>query len=208
VVVGWYVTYWAEKDSNTVSKFDWKILLSYILVLLCGVLIGYDITASGNSYTNLPAWLSAIGTLSAVVVALYTSKVNIDRDKYKLKCTSCFYYKPTFIENSDGFVTESAKPLHMLSVRVVNIGLRPISIECLIVKGKTRAIALYDITKTPGPNGLPIHTKINPGDFSVWEVSEEYYKPIWKNDELIEVFVVDAVGIRHKTVSVDTPFLM
>lgn len=189
------------------SKFDWKILLSYVLVLLCGVLIGYDITASENSYTNLPAWLSAIGTLSAVVVALYTSKVNIDRDTYKLKCTSSFYYKPNLVENSDGFVTEDAKPLHMLSVRVVNIGLRPISIECLIVKGKTAAIVLYDITRTPGPNGLPVHTKINPGDFSVWELSEGYYKPTLK-DEQIEVFVVDAVGVKHKTVSVDNPFLL
>lgn len=63
---------------------DSKIIVSYVLTLSCGILVGYDLSSDVNNFSNIPAWLGSIGTLLAVIVALYTTKINLDRDKYDL----------------------------------------------------------------------------------------------------------------------------
>tara|TARA_Y100000034_G_scaffold122881_1_gene168907 strand:- start:7669 stop:8181 length:513 start_codon:yes stop_codon:yes gene_type:complete len=98
---------------------DWKILLSYLLVLACGILIGFDITGTARTYSNIPAWLSASATLAAVIVALYSNRLNIERDTYKLKCKAVVEYQPIPGRNL----------VMSVSVNVVNIGLRPISLD-------------------------------------------------------------------------------
>ncbi|WP_443660467.1 hypothetical protein [Clostridium algidicarnis] len=135
---------------------------------------------------NIADWLSAIGTISAVIVALYLAKRDV---KPKLKVISKFSY---LVDSINGFSTEPFQ----LSVEVVNQGLVPVSLtECSISVGKERMMF---------SNGCQnVNKLLNSGEFYVHNLD---YQPI--KNYLIErnikklkthVFFKDASGNMYKS---------
>lgn len=181
--------------SNTVS--NWKLIISYVLIFALGLIVGKDLLSDRLKFENLSAWFGAISTFLAVVVALYTARININRDSYKLKCTYKLQFLPVPRE-IDGFVV-GVYPniMKKLTIRTVNLGLRPIAIDSVAIKNTNLNINKIKITDERDKNGFPQPCVLQPGEFREWEVPHQYYPETEQDIDACSFYVVDAAEIRH-----------
>jgi hypothetical protein len=185
--------------------YDWQVWLSYTFVLICGVLIGYDLSTDSLNSINLPAWLSAIATSLAVITALYTTKLNINRDTYRLVCKAVYESKVLLSFDEINFVQVRGLDINY-TVRATNTGLRPIAIDYLMIKHPSGSWVEQEVSKIDD-NGFSSHPVINPGCFLDWKLSKKHHGDDDKIARQIEVFVVDAAGVKHKADTTHKSFI-
>lgn len=100
---------------------------------------------------NLADWLAALGTISAVIVALYLSRKD---EKPRARVKSTFSYGVTY----DGKMTEH--PIH-ISMEIVNIGKVPINLEeCTVSPSMFSKEKMYFTDESHKVKKL-----LNPGEF-------------------------------------------
>jgi hypothetical protein len=167
---------------------------------------GYVFGSTSDLFSNIKItdWLSSIGTLSAVIVALYATKLNINRDKPALK-VRVKYINTKLAEGAEGNVLIE----HQLFIRVMNVGLRPITLDSVTVKrpvggmtgGKAKQFNVTNSDKDTNP-------RVEPGDFI--ELALPSYMFIGKDNKLMDcVFsVTDATEIEHIADKVDNMWLL
>lgn len=145
------------------------------------VLVGFVLGANRDIFTNIKItdWLTSIGTIGAVISALWISTIQMRRDTYKLTCKAVIDY----------YDIPGNKLVKLVSVNVVNIGLRPISID-----------HISWIDRTGNVLKIPYHTNepIQPG----CRISETFPgEALGLLTDLVKFkntfTVVDVVGVKH-----------
>lgn len=136
---------------------------------------------------NIADWLSAIGTVSAVIVALYLA--HKDR-RPRAKVSAGFVYPV------DMYTGLQREPLY-ISVEIVNQSLIPIYLsECtLLVKRKERMAFLdghHNVNKLINPGEVYKH-KLD------YEQIKSYYADEGKRKVRTFVYFKDAYGKKYKT---------
>lgn len=111
---------------------DWQILLVCMLLIA----LGFIMCSSRDLFVgiNITDWFTSIGTVGAVVVAMWTVNENHKQDTYKIQSKVSISTNKTdmvFPDATDGFYNDKET---IIKLRVSNTGKRPITLECLIIK--------------------------------------------------------------------------
>lgn len=173
---------------------DRVILVSCLMLVLVGFLLG----ANKDLFTNIKItdWLTSIGTVGAVIAALWSVNENHRLDTYKLKVTATIQSHPKiFSYGSRGSIQESNIP--KVTIRVVNVGKRPITIEKICTRDKSGFYNYRPIRVKLSDNHFTF-PNIEPGNFKEFELSKseagENIDIVTSND----YFIVDALEKHHK----------
>lgn len=169
-----------------------------LIVCLMLILVGFILGASKDLFTNIKItdWLTSFGTVGAVVAALWSVNENHRLDTYKLKVTATVQSNPKFFSyGSRGSIKESNVP--KVTIRVVNVGKRPITIEKICTRDKGGFYNYRPIRVKLSDNQLSF-PNIEPGNFKEFELSTS---EAGENLDIVnsnEYFVVDALEKHHK----------
>lgn len=163
------------------------------------ILVGFVLGANRDLFTNIKItdWLTSIGTLGAVFVALWTVNENHRQDTYKIKAGVRITLKKTGVQFADESGSFYDDKKTVVKLRVSNTGKRPITLESLLVNyGEGKSVRIpFTVIEVGKSDRYPI---LEPGAF--FTKNFEYYDTDLSVDEAVNAkyLVVDANEKMHK----------
>ncbi|WP_445425156.1 hypothetical protein [Alishewanella sp. HL-SH06] len=169
-----------------------------LLVCLLLILVGYIFGISSGLIIDLKITdlLTSIGTIGAVVVALWAVDENHRRDTYKLTVTGKVNEKPKSISLQGMQMSESVSNIPKVTIRVVNVGRRPITLESVCIRSPNKGYEYENILVRENDKSKKV--TLQPGEFFTRDLQSDKagksLDEIYKN----EFFIVDALEYHHK----------
>lgn len=145
------------------------VLLLCLMIFLLGVAFGTSTNNLEFKETILPvlsvvgSWVSGIGALGAVLVALWIAEKQRRGDKENLKLAF-------------DFVVTSAQSNAVLMVSAVSVGKRPSEINSIIIFDPKASAQLYIARFLPGSSSIP--TNLGYGKKAAWLCEEGFERHI------------------------------
>ena len=131
-------------------------------------------------------WISAIGTLGAVIIALYLARRE-HKPRAKVSAAFSYYVYDTGIDN---------KPF-AVSVSITNVGLVPIYLqECTMNIGKNKRMAFLD-------GEHRVERMLSPGEMYTHSLQYEHIRQHFLKRYIkkykTDIFFIDGSGRKYKT---------
>lgn len=156
------------------------------LLILLGVVLPWGSLDLGVKITDI---LSAIGTVAAVVVALWTTRLNVDRDRALLRAE--LMITPQQVVIGGGFVFQrKVVDAPKAFLIIINEGLRPIALKRIQVQfenGNSEDICFMRSI-------MEKNTVIQPGNFLKYELSQNQLGGTYESAIKRKYRVVDVLG--------------
>ena len=169
---------------------DWVIWFCCLMLIGIGFLLG----SNTDLFTNIKItdWLTSIGTIGAVVVALWSVNENHRRDTYQIKATAKVYEDTVLSINS----TRKPEKRTIIVVRIANTGKRPITLEKLLIysAGVEHSIPLLiEISSEKSQ-----HPILEPGAFFIVYPLISGVQLSFNEAIKANYLILDALEIKHK----------
>ncbi|MAD75176.1 MAG: hypothetical protein CML20_10365 [Rheinheimera sp.] len=174
---------------------DPVIVLTCLLLLAVGYIFG--MSAGILIEVKLTDWLTSFGTIGAVIAAMWAVNENHRRDTYKLKVSATIVEKPKYF-TMDGFKGRTeVSNIPKVTLRVVNTGTRPITLEALSIRDKFGVYSkrLLQVYLEPQKGSFPV---LQPGAFYELVISQSEAGECMEQVMSKEYFIIDALEKYHK----------